>query len=45
MSTCAICLFSKFNTLMLTAVNLSVVKLMTEALSSKIEKDSVSFLC
>ncbi len=45
MSTCAICLFSKSNVSMLTAVNLSVVRLMTEALSSKIEEDSVSLLC
>ena len=44
MSTCAICLFSKFNVLMLTAVNLSVIRFMTKALSSKTEEDSVSFL-
>jgi len=43
-STCAICLFNEFNVSMLTAVNLSVVKLMTETLSSKVEEDSVSFL-
>ncbi len=45
MSTCAICLSSKFNVLMLTAVNLNVVKWIAEALSSKTEEDSVSFLC
>ncbi len=45
MSTCAICLSSESNVLMLTAVNLSMIKLMTEALSSKAEEDSVSFLC
>ncbi len=44
MSTCTIYLFSEFNVLMLTAINLSIVKLMTEALLSKIEEDSVSFL-
>jgi len=44
MSTCAICLFSEFNALMLTAVNLNVVKWMTEALLSKAEEDSVSLL-
>ncbi len=44
MSTCAICLFNEFNTSTLTAVNLSVIKLMTEALSFKIEEDSVNFL-
>ncbi len=44
MNICAICLFSEFNTSMLTAVNLNVVKLMTEALLSKTEEDSVSFL-
>ncbi len=44
MSICAICLFSEFNALMLTAVNLNVVKFMTEALSFKTEEDSVNFL-
>ena len=44
MSTCTIYLFSEFNVLMLTAINLSIVKLMTEALLSKTEEDSVSFL-
>ncbi len=44
MSTCAICLFSKFNVSMLTAVNLNIIRLMTEALSSKTEKDSVNLL-
>jgi len=44
MSTCAICLFSESNTSMLTAVNLNVVRLITEALSSKTEEDSVSLL-
>ncbi len=45
MSTCAICLFSEFNASMLTAINLSIVKLMTEALLFKTEEDSVSLLC
>ncbi len=45
MNTCAICLFSEFNVSMLTAVNLNVVKLIAEALLSKIEEDSVSLLC
>ncbi len=44
MSTCAICLFNEFNVLMLTAVNLNVVKLIAETLSFKTEEDSVSFL-
>jgi len=44
MNTCAICLFSEFNVLMLTAVNLNIVKLMTETLSFKTEEDSVSLL-
>ncbi len=44
MSTCAICLSSEFNTLMLTAINLSIVRLMTEALSSKAEENSVNLL-
>ena len=45
MSTCAICLFNEFNVLMLTAVNLNVVRLITKALLSKAKKDSVSLLC
>ncbi len=45
MNTCAICLFSEFNVSMLTAVDLNVVKLIAEALLSKIEEDSVSLLC
>ncbi len=45
MSICAICLFSKFNVSMLTAINLSVVRLIAEALSFKTEEDSVSLLC
>ncbi len=45
MSTCAICLFNEFNVSTLTAVNLNVVKLMTETLSFKTEKDSVNSLC
>ncbi len=44
MSTYAICLFSESNVSMLTAVNLSMIKLMTEALSFKTEEDSVNFL-
>ncbi len=44
MSTCVIYLFSEFNVSMLTAIDLNVIKLMTEALSSKVEEDSVSFL-
>ncbi len=44
MSTCAIYLFNEFNTSMLTTVNLNVVRLMTEALSSKTEEDFVSLL-
>ena len=44
MSTCAIYLFSKFNVSMLTAINLNIVKLMTETLSSKIKENSVSLL-
>ena len=44
MNTCAICLFNEFNTLMLTTVNLNVVRLMTETLSSKTEENSVNFL-
>ncbi len=43
MNTCAICLFNESNMLMLIAVNLSIIKLMTEALLSKTEEDSVSF--
>ncbi len=45
MSTCAICLSSESNVSTLTAINLSIVKLIAEALSSKTEEDSVSFLC
>jgi len=44
MSTCAICLSSESNVSMLTAVNLNIVWLITEALSSKTEEDSVSLL-
>ena len=44
MSICAICLFSEFNVSMLIAINLNIVKLMTEALLSKTEEDSVSLL-
>ncbi len=44
MSTCAIYLSSESNTSTLTAVNLNIVRLITEALSSKIEEDSVSLL-
>ncbi len=44
MSTYAICLSSKSNTSTLTAVNLSIVKLMTEALLSNTEEDSVNLL-
>ena len=44
MSTYAICLFSESNVSMLTAVNLSMIRLITEALSSKIEEDSVNLL-
>ncbi len=45
MSICAIYLFSEFNVSMLTVINLNVIRLMTEALLSKIEEDSVSLLC
>ncbi len=45
MSTCAIYLFSEFNVLMLTAVDLDVIRWIIEALLSKIEEDSVSLLC
>ncbi len=45
MNICAICLFSEFNASTLTAINLNVVRLMTETLSSKIEEDFVSLLC
>ncbi len=45
MSTCAICLFSKSNVLMLTAVDLDVIRWITKALLSKVEEDSVSLLC
>ncbi len=44
MSTYAICLSSESNVSMLTTVNLNVVKLMIEALLSKIKEDSVSLL-
>ncbi len=44
MSTYAICLFSESNVSMLTAINLNVIKLIAEALSSKTEEDSVNFL-
>ncbi len=44
MSICAIYLFNEFNASMLTAVNLNIIKLIAEALLSKAEKDSVSFL-
>ncbi len=44
MSTCAICLSSESNVSMLTAVNLSVVKLIAEALSFKTEEDSINLL-
>jgi len=45
MSTCAICLSSESNMLMLTAVNLNVIKLIIKALLFKAEEDSVNFLC
>ncbi len=44
MSTCAIYLFNKSNTSMLTAINLSIVKLITKTLLFKIKEDSVSLL-
>ncbi len=44
MSTYVIYLFSESNVSMLTAVNLSVIRLMTETLLSKTEEDSVSLL-
>jgi len=44
MSTCAIYLSSEFNVLTLTTINLNVIKLIAEALLSKIEKDSINFL-
>jgi len=44
MSTCTIYLSSESNASMLTAINLSVVRLIVEALSFKTEKDSVNFL-
>jgi len=44
MSTYTICLSSESNVSMLTAVNLNVVKLIIEALLSKIKEDSVSLL-
>ncbi len=45
MNTYAICLFNKSNVSMLTAVNLSMIKWIVEALLSKTEEDSVSLLC
>ncbi len=44
MSTCAICLSSKSNVSMLTAVDLNVIKLIVEALLSKIEEDFINLL-
>ena len=44
MSTCAICLSSESNVSTLTAINLSIIKLIIEALLSKTEEDSVNFL-
>ncbi len=44
MSTCAIYLFNKSNASMLTAINLSIVKLMIKALLSKTEEDSINLL-
>ena len=44
MNTYAICLSSESNVSMLTAVNLSVIRLIAKALSSKTEEDSVSLL-
>ncbi len=44
MSTYTIYLSSESNVSMLTAINLSIVKLMTEALSSKMKEDSINFL-
>ncbi len=44
MSTCAICLSSESNASTLTAINLSVVRLMIKALLSKTEEDSVNLL-
>ncbi len=45
MNTCVIYLFNEFNVSILIAINLNIVKLIAEALLSKAEKDSVSFLC
>jgi len=45
MNTYAIYLFNESNVSMLTAVNLSVVRWMTEALLFKTEEDSVNLLC
>jgi len=44
MSTYTIYLSSESNVSMLTTINLSIVKLMTEALSSKMKEDSINFL-
>ncbi len=44
MNTCAIYLSSKFNVSMLTTVNLNIIRLIAEALSFKIEKNSVNLL-
>ncbi len=44
MSIYVICLFSEFNASTLTVINLNIVKLMTETLSSKIKEDSVNLL-
>ncbi len=44
MSTCAIYLFNEFDVSMLTAVNLSIIKWITEALLSKIKEDSINLL-
>ncbi len=44
MSTCTICLSSESNTSTLTAVNLSIIKLMTETLLFKTEENSVNLL-
>jgi len=44
MNTCAIYLFSESNVSMLTAVNLNIIKLMTETLLFKTEEDSINLL-
>ncbi len=44
MSTCAIYLSSKSNASMLTAINLNVIRLIAETLSSKAEENSVNLL-